>query len=152
MLSCRWQNISSFWVSANFRNHNACLGDKKLSKNAYVTIIYIAAGLFEREMACQNRNVLFLLDQRSAQNNNDPTLKHVMPVVFTSQHHMQVSDSGISYCMKQANWRGLVYFLLQEIDRNFSGVDVRKLNILDTLNVVLLWQDNPSCLPIWICA
>jgi len=41
--------------------------------------------------------------------------------------------------------------LLQEIDRNVSGADVRKLNILETLNVVLLWQDNPSCLPIRIC-
>jgi hypothetical protein len=50
-------------------------------------IIYTAAGLFQKKMACQNRNMLFLLHQWSAQNNNDPTLKHVMPVVFTSQHH-----------------------------------------------------------------
>jgi hypothetical protein len=50
-------------------------------------IIFIAAGLFERKMICQNRNVLFLLDQWSAQNNNDPTLKHAMPVVLTSQDH-----------------------------------------------------------------
>jgi hypothetical protein len=32
-------------------------------------IIYTTAGLFERNTATQNRNVLFLLDEWSAQNN-----------------------------------------------------------------------------------
>jgi len=142
-------------VSVNFRNHIAYLGDKKSSKNAYITgwLLFTQQLVsLKGKLACQNRNALFLLDQWSAQNNNDPIPKHVMPVVFTSQHHQLHASMWLQdeLLHETSKLKVSCAFLLQEIDRNVFGADVRKLNILETLNIVLLWQDNTPHLHILI--
>jgi hypothetical protein len=90
--------------------HYTC--DNKAPKNAWVSGKMFREWLLclERKMACNNRNVLLLLDQCSAHNHEGLTLKHVRPLHLPANttSYMQPLDQGIIYCLKRAYQKRLV--------------------------------------------
>jgi hypothetical protein len=71
---------------------------------------------YERKMACQNRNVLLVMDQFTVHNKEGITLKHVhlFYLVPNITIYMQLLDQAIIRCMQQEYQRRVVCFLLRE--------------------------------------
>jgi hypothetical protein len=119
----------------------------KASKNAWVTgkIFREWVLCLEGKMACKNRNILLLFDQCSAHYHEDLTLKHVrllhLPAKTTS--YVQPLDQGITYCLKRSYRKGLVRFLLREIEINVSATDIRKWNVMDAMRgIAVAWESS----------
>jgi hypothetical protein len=78
----------------------------KCSKNVWMTGRLFPESLvsFERKMACQNRNVLVILDKCAAHHDESLTLK-CAPVIPTAKHNEIRATTGpgnFIYCTKRA--------------------------------------------------
>jgi hypothetical protein len=78
-------------------------------------IVSRGTGLFWQEHGLPKQNMLLLMDQCTAHNNDDITLKSICLLY-------PLADTTLC-CMKQAYWRHVVHFRLWEIDRNIYTED-----------------------------
>jgi hypothetical protein len=95
-------------------------------------------------MACENRNVILILDQCSA-HDKDLNLKHVCPLYLPPNtiSYPQPLDQGIIYCMKNIYQKHRMQVFLQAIDRNVPAADIRTWKILDGMcNVTMMWESS----------
>jgi hypothetical protein len=102
----------------------------------------------KRKMACQNRNVLLILDQCSTHNNEG--LKVCMPVILATKHHHQshaTTWQNIIYCIKRAWWMHPVHFVTRN-RWHVPTANITKWNILDAMrSVTVSWE---SIMPVLI--